>query len=339
MRKYLAILLGTVLCLLAGIVAFNALIDPLWFFSHQNRWNENQVGFDERQQKTNRVLFGGFDYDGVLLGSSRSTYIDQRHFTGQRIFNFAVSGMRPAEYPGYLRFVREVRGRPVSTVAIGIDFFASSSHYASGASNPEHYFDMARRPFYRAEMLIAADTFKKSKESILSAHKDCDCYSRENIKHLRRVSPTEHQDLLRKDLAHFHTLYKDYAYDDNLPSLWKQLRIQNPETRFIIFTTPISAPLFRELVAAGRLSDVRRWLGDAIEVFGEVTDFMGVNSVTIDDQRYQDGSHFYPETGRLIVERLQNEKGVPADFGVRVTASNLNSHLAALSRQSKAVAP
>jgi hypothetical protein len=143
----------------------------------------------------------------------------------------------------------------------------------------------------------------------------------------------EHRELVQKDLAHFRKLYGDYAYDESLPSLWKQLKSENPGTKFVIFTTPISAALFGELVKAGRLPELERWLRDAVEAFGEVTDFMGVNSITIQDQRYQDASHFYPATGDLIARRLSGSDDVSKDFGIRVTAANLNMHIVQLRKQ------
>lgn len=338
MRRYLASLLIVTLSVLGVVASYNALIDPLWFFSHENRWNGNQVGFDERQQKTNRALFGTFDYDAILLGSSRSTYINQRQFTGVRTFNFAVSGMRPVEYPAYLQFSQQLRGKPLAQAVIGLDFFASSRNYSSGAANPEQYFSTARRPFYRAEMLLSVDTLKKSKESVASRDKECDCYDRSNAKHLRRVSMEEHQELVQKDLAHFRKLYGDYVYDERLPSLWQQLKSENPGTQFVIFTTPVSAALFGELVKAGRLPELERWLRDAVNAFGELTDFMGVNSITIQDQRYQDASHFYPATGDLIARRLSGSTAnVPKDFGIRVTAENLDMHIAQLRKQAAAL--
>ena len=339
MGKYLVLMLGAVMAVLAALASYNAVMDPLWFFDHENRWNANQVGFDERQQKTNRARFGGFDYDGILLGSSRSTYIDQHAFVARRTFNFAVSGMVPAEYSAYVRFARKLRGAPLTEVFIGLDFFSSSRNYANGAAAPERYFMTAEKPFYRAEMLISADTLKKSRESAANGGRNCDCYDRHNVKHLRRVSVEEHRELLAKDLAHFRDhVYRDYVYDEGLPTLWRSIRAENPLTRFTVFTTPISAALFRELVRAGRLPDLERWLRDAVGTFGEVTDFMGANSITIADWRYQDGSHFYPETGDLIARRLSRaDTGVPDDFGIRVTADNLDAHLAQLRAQARAL--
>lgn len=36
---------------LAGVGIFNGYADSLWLFSHKNKWNDVQFGFNERQQK------------------------------------------------------------------------------------------------------------------------------------------------------------------------------------------------------------------------------------------------------------------------------------------------
>ena len=63
-----------------GVVYFNYYIDPLWNFNHKNEWNDFQDGFDERQQKTNYILSHPFQYDSLMIGTSRVTYMNQFEF-------------------------------------------------------------------------------------------------------------------------------------------------------------------------------------------------------------------------------------------------------------------
>ena len=70
---------------------FNYTIDPLWTFGSSNRYNNAQPGFDERQLKTNRAYFGGLkQYDALMLGSSRGTYINQHDFKTMKLFNYSI---------------------------------------------------------------------------------------------------------------------------------------------------------------------------------------------------------------------------------------------------------
>ena len=62
------------------------MIDPLWSFAYDNKFNTIQKGFNERQQKTNNVYFNGLnEYDRILLGSSRTTFINQNDFQNMKI--------------------------------------------------------------------------------------------------------------------------------------------------------------------------------------------------------------------------------------------------------------
>lgn len=335
-KTYLAAFLGVFSILLAAVAGFNAYVDPLWFFAHANAWNRQQIGFDERQQKTNRIAFGGFPYDALLLGSSRVTYMNGHDFPGLTVFNYAVSGMRPEEYEGYLRYARQKKGSALRTVFIGIDFFATNRHYGGGAPSAAHYAETAEKPLYRLESLLSADTFRRAMDNVRARSADCDCYGRDNVKSMARYSVSEKAEIFRVGLEKFRNeVYgPSYQYDDSLPRRWQNLRRAYPETGFVLFTTPISRPLFVVLHESGHGPDLERWLREAVAEFGQVYDFMGINSVTDNLDNYQDAGHFYPEIGRLIALRLTgHDQEVPADFGVRVTAENIEAHLAALRRQ------
>lgn len=339
MRAYVTTLLCALALALGGLAAFNAYVDPLWFFAHANDTNRQQIGFDERQQKTNRLAFGGFPYDALLLGSSRTTYIDQHDFPGLKVFNYSVSGMRPAEYGGYIRYVRKVAGRTPPVIFIGIDFFATNRNYLGQAAPAEHYAGAAERPLYRLASLIGADTLKRSLANLKAREEDCDCYRRDNVKTMKFVSDEEKSLIFASGLKKFREeVYgPSYRYDDRLKDIWRDLRSENPDARFVVFTTPVSQPLFRTLLEAGRGPEYERWLGEAVEVFGEVYDFMGSNSVTRNLDNYQDAGHFSPGVGRLIALRLSgHDSEVPPDFGRRVTPENLKSHLAGIRRQGTA---
>lgn len=335
-RRYTFVFLAVLACCLGGVATFNAGVDPLWLFAHASSWNSRQVGFDERQQKTNRITFGGFDYDAVLLGSSRVTFIDQHDFPGMKVFNYAASGMRPEEYAGYVRYARERGGGGVKTVIVGIDFFGTNRNYGGRAASPEHYVGVSRRPLYRLESLISLDTLKRSQGNLKARGEDCDCYGRDNVKRMVRPQGERKAQILTKDLAVFRReIYgPSYAYDDSLAGQWRRLVDENPGIRFVVFTTPISHPLFATLVDTGHLPHYERWLTEVVAAFGEVYDFMGANSITGDKANYQDGGHFYPEVGRLVALRLfADGSGVPPDFGVRVTRDNLERHLESMRQQ------
>lgn len=322
-------------------MAVNVFIDPLWIFSHENRFNGRQWGFDERQQKTNRIRFGGFDYDGVLFGSSRVAHINQHDFAANRVFNYAVSGARPAEFPGYLDYAEKRRGQPLKVVYLGLDFFNTNLKYPGTGAAPAHYIGEAERPLYPIEMLTSSATLGKSITNFKESRSGtaCDCYDRHNVKMINVPTPEGLKDAMSVDInVYRNRIYgPDYEYDASIKTTLDSLRRAHPETRFVVFTTPPSARLFRVLVESGRLPDYQRWIGELVEVFGGVYDFMGINSVTANDENYSDAHHFNPQVGRLIVRRVEGGDADKIDFGVFVTASNLRQHLRNIELQSRAL--
>ncbi|MDD3023802.1 MAG: hypothetical protein PHE26_07890, partial [Syntrophomonadaceae bacterium] len=138
-KKWLITVLCIVILPLLAIAGFNYYIDPLWNFNHANRYNTIQASFDERQQKTNRVTFGKFDYDTLILGSSRVTYISQYDFAGHRAFNYAVSNMLLDEYYDYVEYAKLKNGRDFDYIIIGLDFYNTNRNLQREFQEPAYY--------------------------------------------------------------------------------------------------------------------------------------------------------------------------------------------------------
>ena len=86
------------------------------------------------------------------------------------------------------------------------------------------------------------------------------------------------------------------------------------------------------MVEQGRIEDYKRWFSGVVEVFGEAWNFMYFNEVTLNEANYKDAHHYSPKICRAIIRRIYD---LPyddqfSDFGVRVTAENLEKHLAFL---------
>jgi hypothetical protein len=83
------------------------------------------------------------------------------------------------------------------------------------------------------------------------------------------------------------------------------------------------------MVEDGRLGDYERWIRDAVDVFGEVYNFMYPNSITANSHNYIDSNHFKPEVGTIIARKVSGSlTGTsPQDFGILVTKQNVDDHL------------
>lgn len=337
-KKWVKFYLSIVLSVIFLFALFNYTIDPLWTFCHSNRYNNAQPGFDERQLKTNRAYFCGLkQYDALLLGSSRVTYINQHDFKTMKVFNYAGVSMYPVEYKGWIDQAKKIKGGPFKTIIIGVDFWGSNDGpFAQQQMNStppaSHYLNISKSFMYRYKMLFTMDTLYRSIESIEhSIHPGTEDYSRDNVKKTIRISVQRKQYAVNTQISLYRNQFygRGYHYNNKLKSYLEALKKDNPSTKFIIFTTPISANLFKILVQSGNLKDYNRWMKQLVATFGEVYDFMGVNTITANPKNYADLHHFYPPIGTLIADRLTGVKNdlLPKDFGVLVTKKNIESHL------------
>ncbi|WP_054692106.1 hypothetical protein [Syntrophomonas palmitatica] len=339
-RKWFIITLITILLLLTVAAGFNYYIDPLWNFAHANRYNRIQMGFDERQQKTNRVGRGNFNYNTIILGSSRTTYINQYDFAGYRAYNYAVSNMLLDEYYEYIEYAKAKNGREFDCIVLGLDFYATNrSLKFKEFQRPAFYINKNREFAYRYKTLLSWDTLQRSWRNYEASRRGVPvnfAYDRNNVKTLLTVSdPQEKQRKVQATVDKYHRdIYANYQYADVKTSLEK-IKKANPHSRFIVFTTPVSRPLFNLMISEGLFPYYEQWLRDAVAVFGEVHHFMYPNSVTENLDNFYDASHIYPHVGTLVVRRITGAAGsyIPPDFGIKLTAGNIDSCLRSIERQ------
>lgn len=334
-KKWIIATLSLILLPLLAIAGFNFYIDPLWNFNHAHRHNQIQMSFNERQQKTNLITFGSHDYNVLLLGSSRVTYINQYDFPGCKVFNYALNNMLLSEYKDYIDYAKKQAGHDFDRIIIGLDFFATNRNLElpSQFEPPSYYFAQSQQLAYRYKTLLSTDVLKYARKNYEASREGIPrsyAYNRNNVKTLVPPGSEDRQWFINNNIKWYgEKVYgPGYKYDSVKPVL-EALKKDNPNTRFIIFTTPSSDLLFQLLVKQGRFGDYERWIRDCVESNGEVYNFMYPNSITTDLNNYFDASHFYPPIGTLIAHRISGYKdeNIPEDFGVQVTPENLDQHL------------
>ncbi|MGD6816379.1 hypothetical protein ACQCVE_04780 [Metabacillus sp. 113a] len=324
-----------VLCMtpLILIGGFNLFMDPLWMFSHSHKYNHIQESFNERQQKLNKIAYTDVEFDTLLLGSSRTTYINEDEFKGHKAFNFAASGMSVQEYSPYIEFINEKRGKKVKTIILGLDFFATAENRK--IENPNTYIRNVKDITYPLKTLLSYETFStyslaNFEASYYGRNQFKRNYSRENT-----AVPKENSESKKMKINDTVETYKrhvygeTYRYNKNYKNLLSELKRSNPDVRFIVFTTPVSAPLYKTMIESGRFADYEHWLRDVTSVFGEVYHFMYPNTITNSSDSFYDGHHFYPEVGELIAHKVsgQPDPSIPGDFGMVLTEENLRESI------------
>jgi len=334
-KKWIITTISLIIIPLLAIAGFNYYIDPLWNFSHVHENNRIQMPFNERQQKTNLITFGCHDYNALILGSSRVTYISQYDFKGLKAFNYAVNNMLPSEYNDYINYAKQQVGHDFDYIIIGLDFFATNKNLElpNEFEAPSYYFEQSQQLAYRYKTLLSTDVFNYARQNYKASQAGVPinfAYDRNNVKTLVAPDPAEKQRLINNNLEWYGNKFygPTYQYNSVKPIL-QAIKKANPNTRLILFTTPTSILLFNLLVEKGRFSDYERWLYDCVEANGEIYNFMYPNSITTDLNNYYDASHFYPRIGTLIAHRVigYEDKDIPADFGVKVTPANIEQHL------------
>ena len=120
------------------VLSVNIVADPMMVLPFVHKLNNKAHNHNVAHQKTNLLFFSHYyklkDYDGVILGSSRSRSINQNLFLPDyNVFNYAMPGTRPVEFLSYLSFAQELHGKPLRLIVIGLDFFG-----ASGAKSKSH---------------------------------------------------------------------------------------------------------------------------------------------------------------------------------------------------------
>ncbi|CAM3558392.1 hypothetical protein GCM10009865_10940 [Aeromicrobium ponti] len=342
-KSFVMKIMAMVLVCVASVGSFIFYMDPMWTFGHHHQNNDVQTVINERQQKTNRILFQPFPYDTLLLGSSRTTYINQNDFKNMNVYNFAVSNASIQEYNSLIELAKKKRGKEFDRIIIGLDFFKSNIKESSAKKSMNQYITAASEPFYRYKNLLSMDlleyswqNFKMSKENKVLEERN---YNRSNVANAKAVDPELMEKQTEAKIQKFREVFygDTYEYNPEYKEVLSQLKKNNPNTEFIVFTTPISSPLFEAMVEEGRLPDYETWLKDVTEVFGGVYNFMYPNSVTEDLENYFDGHHFYPEVGKLIAQRISqgNSSTLPSDFGTYVSGTELAAHLKGIRKESE----
>ncbi|KAB8129193.1 hypothetical protein F9U64_15520 [Gracilibacillus oryzae] len=319
-KLFTTVFLFITMAVLLTIGAFNFWIDPLWTFSHAHEKNDVQVVIDERQQKVNQLYFGDEDYDTLLIGSSRTTYIPASEFVGWDVFNFAASDLAFQEYKGMIDFAKEQKGE-FDRIIIGVDFFKSSVKESEDPVSLEPYVEKVKEPFYRWKNLLSLDVLDYSRKNYRISENDqiveLRNYNRHNTAFAKHFEQGTIEEETKAKVYKFRQQFfgDNYQYNEKMKTVMQQLKDENPNTEFIIYTTPISAPLYNAMIEEGNEEDYDRWLSDLVDVFGGVYHFMYPNSVTKDLSNYFDGHHFYPNVGEKIARTISTGE-FTGDFGV-----------------------
>lgn len=296
-------ILITLSLILISVISINYFNDPLWVSDRENFFNKEQQGFNERQQKSNKIFFTKNKYDSIILGNSKVTYINQNHFLHGKLFNYAVSAMRPSEYNDYIEFFKENHGA-AKYILLGIDF-SSCLKKEEKMLKPEFYIQNSKSDFYQLKQLLSYDSLIYSLRNLWKNFSDKKTiYNRDNVKIKIGYQMSNNFELNVENWEEeAKNDYKLSEYDDNFRQYLSKIRLNNPNTKIITIFLPDFSPKFLFYSKSKEIYD--KCLKDARTNSDMTYNFMHFSKLTINPDNYYDGSHFKVEIGKIIMDNIQ----------------------------------
>jgi hypothetical protein len=356
-RRFNWLFLSAALTPLLSIGLFNFVIDPYDVFN-----TPRIAGINELKPKkfTHDMLFKAVEITRVkptvlFLGSSRVQWgLDPTYFNlpGQETaYNLGLQRANMYEVKRY--FDHAITNQPnLKKVVLGIDFWMFSETIKNTPAFSEDRLEKQQISFQDAlNVLFSLDAFESSQATLMDNLKN----SKENLtvgsgKILIQGNVFSNGilkvDKSRKNpgsVANFTKgLTNSIAYSSPFKLSQERLQLlraivetcQQKGIALTIFISPSHATDMEGLHVLGLWSEFEQWKREVSKI-APIWDFSGYNSITTEliaknMKYYLDSSHYRKETGDLILNRLlsSKENTVPDNFGVLITAENIEAHFA-----------
>jgi len=313
------------------------------------------------------------NYDAVILGSSRSENgLNPRFpaFGALRTYNASLEDTNLYEVYQVFLFARKTHR--LKAVVLGLDFLLFTSKRTVGGDFMYSRFAGTSPWLSNLQYLASFQTLLSSFVTVQNNRKgEKALYTDQGMRDRTLFSDgaqINHRNLFIKVLTRNYLVREEtyggfsYGHDrlELLRLLVEQCRMDG--IALYLFITPAHARDLEALQALGLYPLFEQWKRDLVSVLatdatqhpGEqpirLWDFTGYTTLTTEDvpsaaekekpmRWYWESSHFKKELGDLVLDRLFNyhEPGqnVPEDFGVLITAENIETHLAQLREQQK----
>ncbi len=340
-NKWLIQLSALVTVLISIVVLINYIVDPMFCFSHTNIFNEKMYVIDERQQKTNDLYFSGGNYEALIIGSSRSANINPTSLLPLKAFNYACKSMQFDEYYEYIEFAKKINGKDFKYLVIGLDFFSTNKTVKSlklqkidNINEPSFYFNKTRDIFHKIKTIISYDCLVWSIKNLflnIAGIAPPEAYllrkNKDKLVQNWKEGMTEHK--LNWQLNLYGNLtYGNYEYDNTIKDQLKKIVRSNPNTKIIVFTTPVSKPLLELLKKRNLMEYYFNWLADITSVFGNVYHFMDTNEFTVSyNKHFLDAHHINPKYSDAIANVILNKPHKNKKIGRIINTKSLNSYI------------
>ena len=282
----------------------NLIVDPL----NVLEWNTTVplTNVSERELKSVALFKHPHAFTGVVVGSSRSSYVNVTRIPEGRFFNYSVSGIGIQEYLPMLLFFQKTQSKP-QRIILAFDLY--------GALDP-----LPREIPVRGAIAFASSWWSvlvlycklreavKSLRTLLRVQKIQECYGRDLVKQRRDQRQGLNKTIVKKYVQEAR-FYRSATYSAAYKTHLRALKKSFPDTLFTIVILPVYGELFQAMVATPASRRVyEEWVKDIEDVFGKVYNFSERKDVTGSPRNFFDCSHLYPEVAdQILQEVLQQE--------------------------------
>jgi len=327
-KYYISFLLIGALAIFSILPYTNYCIDK-WRVLH-NDYQHTYTGISPNKtyMKMRYLLDNKEKYETILMGSSRSGYMDARLIGGKAYnmkFNFALVKMHLQNLKILLK-----HNMPIKNLWIGIN------DYDIWKSPDDHIFDFQRRlyndnifeifntySFYLLKALDVRDIGILKKKYILIETKEITHPDESNMKtaRMRELKAKKDPGMKRKKMALSKpTLlgYTDSSYriDDVISELAEIKEICNEQKINVVF---FFYPSFYKTYLGYnqfKIEEFKRQLVKKIHFH----DFYALDKISLDELNWNDSSHFHASIGSYMIDAIKNND-------VLVTKKNIEAHL------------
>ena len=337
--------LMTVVSIVFGVGAFNFIMDPYGVMNTPkiHRLNKLKPTKENHTRLFKAVEVIRLKPQHIILGTSRANLgLDPRHpaFSNEGSETSYNLGLQDANVYEILRYFEHAIANQsqVKNIAIGMDYLSFNEH-----SKPKAGFDETMLGMQKisgrviVNLLLSLDALSASQktlaENVLKGRHNSEFVNGMRVLHIDKLPWT--MGYFTNGFTRLSNVYTDYQLSqkrlNDLETIVRICRENNINLK--LFISPIHATQLEAIRAAGGWDTFEQWKREVAKI-APFWDFSGYNSLTTEAiatqmTYYQDSSHYRPEVGNLVLNRIFNYQldRVPDDFGVLVTPETIESHL------------
>ena len=293
----------------------NYLFDPLWYFGG-NKIQSHNYAFNERVSKLNLLKEG--EYNCLIFGSSRTTFLKASQLTNANCFNMSFSGGTIDEFIDFAKLIKSSFDFKIDYLIVGvdvIDFFKNNEH---------KIWDNAKHPPNLLVTYLSIDSLIFSKRLFFEQPRLPRIYNSDFeitvIKKLPKFNP--HGDLSGSIKGIFDETIIDKYIELN--------KIFNP-VKSIYYVPPLSAWHIKDAYRNELLEDYISAIYSFKENDLNIVDYSSISEITLELSNTYDGHHYLPRISSLIGNDLNrmliNLKLLEDEFGLQVNNYSYEQYL------------